>query len=232
MARGIDWADLEDWSARLALRAERVTKSPGISRAKALRRARRLLAEIVSREIAPCAFAMDREGKTVLRALVYDLVRDGGAEARLHAPAVHRFIEGVRWLDDVFGAREELLRECALAAGGEVTRSAPSARTLRVVKSGSARAAAEDLGEEELHALFEENRVVIRSVFKDRFDLSDLEAERLEGDLHSWFLRAWRRSRLTPTNLRAVLLSACVTIGRARCRLSASGFPESENGGA
>ncbi len=93
----------------------------GLDAKEAERRALALLAAILENRISPDSMVLDEEAKQVLSILVRQLAElnaDKGDRLR-QAAAVARFIGRLRWSDDNFGEKEDLLLECEQVGLGE-----------------------------------------------------------------------------------------------------------------
>src|SRR5260370_13619450 len=150
---GLELDELKQWISEWLAANEESKLKIGLGKEEALRRAQRLLSQILGKEIIPEGVKLDDEFKEVLYALVYSVTRGDFGDPG-NVGAIHDFIRGIRWTDDEFGEREELLNECLL-----------SSRLMRhptdiAIEAGAREDGRPNAGRErgEAETVFEENR--------------------------------------------------------------------------
>ena len=200
----LDWlsdCELEEF-IRGSLRAIRGAAYAGLDPEEAIRRATDLEERVVAGRISAADVELDDEFKDVLYALVYHVLpipTEAPEEAERRAAAVHEFIRGLPWNDDVTQEKEVLLKDCAEAVrrkSGKISLAVANGERVAASPEGEAR------------RIFASTIPVLHVIFAEVHELSEAEARRLEDELQDWFVRFCRRDGNLPHNARGLLLAA------------------------
>ncbi|MGH9365597.1 MAG: hypothetical protein ACRD1B_10100 [Thermoanaerobaculia bacterium] len=215
--------ELETWIAQ-ALRSIREEAFAGLDEQEALRRAQTLDALIVEGRISRAEIELDDTFKDVLYALVYRVlsVQDGEPEeATRHAMAIYDFIYEIPWDNDDLDEKQQLLNDCAAAGAlhraGDRLRIGPCGEAVCTDSGNSSSSAAEagpaeDSRQTEIRRTIDSALPAVHAILVELYQLSELEARRLERELLAWFARFCRR--VGNPRSRAVLLAATSEMAR------------------
>lgn len=222
-----EWVDemgdreFKEWVTR-TLQDIRDTARKGLDQAEAVRRAEALEESILAGRTSSRDIELDEELKDVLYALVCRVLpRSEGAERARRATIIGRFLEGVRWDDDLLDERGELIGECAVAAHGSLAPRRPHDSEVRgsyvaepaepyIVNTDPTSSSTED----EVRRFFERKQAFLGMVFVGLHGLTQAEAHALESELLIWFLRLCRRDMNWTRQPRSLLFAAACHLAR------------------
>lgn len=223
-----DMEDMEDrefkqWVTQ-TLRDIHEAAQKGLDCEEAIRRAEDLERSILAGRIAPGKIALDEEWKDVLYALVYRVLpRSEGSERAQKAAVIGKFLEGVRWDDDLLNEKGELIGDCTADRPAE-SEGVFSAEVLAAsslaepsepyIVSGGPTSDPIEEQEEQARRFFQKNRAFLDMVFVELHGLAPKEARALKDELFVWFLRFRRREKDWAWQRRSPLFAAACHLAR------------------
>lgn len=213
--------DFKQWVVQ-SLRDIHEAARKGLDEAEAIRRAEQLEESILAGRISPREIVLDEEFKDVLYALVYRVLpRSEGNERARKAAVIGKFLEGVRWEDDLLDEKGELIGDCAaMVENPPVPGQLFDAHMSESFLAGPAEPYLVNTGptssstDGEARRFFQKKRAFLDMVFVELHGFTPKEARALKDELLAWFLRFCRREKDWARQPRSLLFAAACHLAR------------------